>query len=193
MENTNLKTVKTTPFSDQRPGTSGLRKRTRHFMQPNYVENFVQSVFNTVRDDAGGSFEKETLIVGGDGRYYNRETTQVILRMAAANGFGRVMVGRGGLMSTPAVSATIRRRNAMGGLVLSASHNPGGINEDFGIKYNIRNGGPAPEAITERIYKESLKIMEYKTLDAPDMDLEHDGSPRLNNTEAITINPLEDD
>src|SRR5437588_6099849 len=112
--------------------------------------------------------------------------------MAAANGFGRVMVGRGGLMSTPAVSATIRRRNAMGGLVLSASHNPGGINEDFGIKYNIRNGGPAPEAITERIYKESLKIMEYKTLDAPDMDLEHDGSSRLNNTEVIIIDPLED-
>ena len=192
MENTNLKTVATTPFSDQRPGTSGLRKKTRHFMQPHYVENFVQSVFNTIRDDAGGGFEKETLVVGGDGRYYNREATQIILRMAAANGFGRVMVGRGGLMSTPAVSATIRRRNALGGLVLSASHNPGGINEDFGIKYNIRNGGPAPEAITERIYEESRKITEYKTLDAPDIDLEHDGSLRLYNTEIVIIDPLED-
>ena len=192
MEKTDLKTVQTTPFSDQRPGTSGLRKKTRHFMQPGYVENFVQSVFNTILDEAGGLFEKETLIVGGDGRYYNREATQVILRMAAANGFGRVLVGRGGLMSTPAASATIRRRKALGGLVLSASHNPGGIDEDFGIKYNIRNGGPAPEAITERIYKESLKISEYKTLDAPDIDLEHEGSLRLHNTEIVIIDPLED-
>src|SRR5919202_634876 len=176
MGDTNLKTVRTTPFSDQRPGTSGLRKKTRHFMQPHYVENFVQSVFNTIRDDAGGQFEKETLVVGGDGRFYNREATQIILRMAAANGFGRVMVGRGGLMSTPAVSATIRRRKALGGLVLSASHNPGGIDEDFGIKYNIRNGGPAPESVTERIYAETQKITEYRTVAYTDIDLEREGS-----------------
>ncbi|HKC66020.1 MAG TPA: alpha-D-glucose phosphate-specific phosphoglucomutase [Pyrinomonadaceae bacterium] len=192
MENSNLKTVSTTPFTDQRPGTSGLRKKTRHFMQPGYIENFVQSVFNTIRDEASGQFGKETLIVGGDGRYYNRAATQIILRMAAANGFGRVLVGRSGLMSTPAVSATIRRRKALGGLVLSASHNPGGINEDFGIKYNIRNGGPAPESITESIYKESLKITEYKTLNAPDIDLEHDGSSQLYNTEVVIVDPLED-
>src|SRR2546423_12028548 len=182
-----MKTIPTTPFQDQRPGTSGLRKKTRHFTQPNYLENFVQAVFNTVRETTGEGFENETLVVGGDGRYYNRTATQIILRMAAANGFGRMLVGRNGLMSTPAVSATIRRRNALGGLVLSASHNPGGINEDFGIKYNIRNGGPAPEAITERIYEESRKITEYKTLDAPDIDLEHDGSLRLYNTEIVII------
>jgi phosphoglucomutase len=152
-----MKTVKTTPFTDQRPGTSGLRKKTRSFMQPNYVENFVQAVFNTVREDMP-DFGSETLIVGGDGRYYNREATQKILRMAAANGFGRVLVGRGSILSTPAVSAVIRRRAALGGLVLSASHNPGGLNADFGIKYNVRNGGPAPAPITERIYQHTLKL-----------------------------------
>lgn len=189
MQSTEIKTIRTTPFPDQRPGTSGLRKKTRVFMQPNYLENFVQAVFNVVRE---GVPETETLVVGGDGRYYNREATQIILRMAAANRFERVLVGRGGLMSTPAVSATIRRRGAFGGLVLSASHNPGGIDEDFGIKYNIRNGGPAPETITERIYQETLKLTEYLTFDHPDIDLEHEGSTRLGDTEIIIINPLED-
>jgi phosphoglucomutase len=187
-----MKTIQTTPFQDQRPGTSGLRKKTRTFMQPNYLENFVQAVFNTVRESVGTGFENETLVVGGDGRYYNRTATQIILRMAAANGFGRVLAGRGGLMSTPAVSATIRRRNALGGLVLSASHNPGGIDEDFGIKYNIRNGGPAPESITGRIYEETLKIKQYLTLDHPDIDLEREGSIRLGNTEVVIIDFLTD-
>jgi phosphoglucomutase len=187
-----MKTISTTPFQDQRPGTSGLRKKTRVFMQPNYLENFVQAVFNTVRETTGEGFKGETLVVGGDGRYYNRTATQIILRMAAANGFGRVLVGRGGLMSTPAVSATIRRRNALGGLVLSASHNPGGIDEDFGIKYNIRNGGPAPESITERIYEETLKIRQYVTLDHPDIDLEREGSIRLAETEVVIIDFLTD-
>src|SRR5436305_352298 len=187
-----MKTIPTTPFQDQRPGTSGLRKKTRVFMQPNYLENFVQAVFNTVRETANEGFEHETLVVGGDGRYYNRTATQIILRMAAANGFGRVLVGRNGLMSTPAVSATIRRRNALGGLVLSASHNPGGIDEDFGIKYNIRNGGPAPESITEPIYEETLKIRQYVTLDHPDIDLEHEGSLRLAETEVVIIDFLTD-
>jgi len=122
-----MKTVQTTPFPDQRPGTSGLRKKTRVFMQPNYVENFVQAVFNTVREETPEGFERETLVVGGDGRFYNREAAQKILRMTAANGFGRVLVGRDSLLSTPAVSAVIRRRGALGGLVLSASHNPGGM------------------------------------------------------------------
>jgi phosphoglucomutase len=187
-----MKTIPTTPFQDQRPGTSGLRKKTRVFMRPNYLENFVQAVFNTVRENAEDGFENKTLVVGGDGRYYNLTATQIILRMAAANGFGRVLVGRGGLMSTPAVSATIRRRKAMGGLVLSASHNPGGIDADFGIKYNIRNGGPAPESITGRIYEETLKIDQYFTLDHPDIDLGKEGSVRLGNTEVVVIDYLTD-
>src|SRR5215213_8884652 len=162
-----MRTVETTPFTDQRPGTSGLRKKTRVFMQPNYLENFVQSVFDTVREDTPGGFAGETLVVGGDGRYHNREAIQTILRMAAANGFGRVLVGRGGILSTPAVSAIIRRQQALGGLVLSASHNPGGKDADFGIKYNVRNGGPAPEAVTERIYRRTLEIDEYWTLGHP--------------------------
>src|SRR5437016_5490964 len=188
--NAHIKIVQTTPFADQKPGTSGLRKRTRLFMQPHYVENFVQAVFNTVREDLKSGFENETLVVGGDGRYYNRATAQIILRMAAANGFDRVLVGRDGLLSTPAVSAVIRRRSALGGLVLSASHNPGGIDEDFGIKYNVRNGGPAPEKITQRIYEHTLNITQYFTLDHPDVDLEHEGGLRLENTEIVVINSL---
>jgi phosphoglucomutase len=186
-----MKTVQTTPFNDQRPGTSGLRKKTRVFMQPNYVENFVQAVFNTVREDMP-DFGAETLVVGGDGRYYNREATQKILRLAAANGFGRVLVGRGSVLSTPAVSAVIRRRSALGGLVLSASHNPGGVNADFGIKYNIRNGGPAPASITERIYQHTLKLSEYLTIDHADIDIDHEGSTRLLNTEMVVIDSLAD-
>jgi phosphoglucomutase len=188
----NMKTVNTTPFKDQRPGTSGLRKKTRVFMQPNYVENVVQSVFNTIREDTPEGFGPETLVVGGDGRYYNREATQKILRMAAANGFGRVLVGRDSLLSTPAVSAVIRTRAALGGLVLSASHNPGGIENDFGIKYNVRNGGPAPEAITERIYQHTLAINEYLTIDHPDLDLDHEGTTQLGDTEIVIIDPLLD-
>jgi phosphoglucomutase len=193
MQNTAIKTIRTTAFPDQRPGTSGLRKKTRVFMQPNYLENFVQAVFNTVREDAGSAgFNEETLVVGGDGRYYNREAIQKILRMAAANGVGRVLVGRSGLLSTPAVSAVIRRRKALGGLVLSASHNPGGLDADFGIKYNIRNGGPAPENITARIYEETTRLTEYLTLDTPDIDLEHEGNVQLGATEITVIDPLTD-
>jgi phosphoglucomutase len=187
-----MKTIPTTPFNDQKPGTSGLRKKTRDFMRPNYVENFVQAVFNTVREDLAEGFGGETLVVGGDGRYYNRVATQIILRMAAANGFGRVLVGRDCLLSTPAASAVIRRRNAFGGLVLSASHNPGGIDADFGIKYNVRNGGPAPERITQRIYEHTLKITEYLTVDHADLDLQREGSVRLGNTEIVVIDPLAD-
>lgn len=185
-------TVQTTPFNDQKPGTSGLRKKTRVFMQPHYLENFIQSVFDSVREDSKAGFENETLVVGGDGRYYNRAATQTILRMAAANGIGRVLVGRDCLLSTPAVSAVIRRRAAMGGLVLSASHNPGGIDADFGVKYNVRNGGPAPEGITQRIYETSLKITRYFTLDHANLDLNHLGSQRLDDTEVVVIDSLED-
>jgi phosphoglucomutase len=161
-------------------------------MQPRYLENFVQSVFDAVRGDAQGGFEGETLIVGGDGRFYNREATQTIIRMAAANGFRRLLVGRGGILSTPAVSAVIRRREAFGGLVLSASHNPGGIDEDFGIKYNTRNGGPAPESVTERIYACTQTINRYLTLEHADVDLEREGALHVANTEVVIINPLED-
>ena len=184
--------VETTPFNDQRPGTSGLRKKTRVFMQPNYLENFVQAVFDTVREDTTGGFGRETLVVGGDGRYYNRTAIQTILRMAAANGFGRVLVGRDGILSTPAVSAVVRRRGALGALVLSASHNPGGVDADFGIKYNIRNGGPAPEGITGRIYDHTRHITHYLTLEHADLDLEHEGTVRIGETAVTVIDPLAD-
>jgi len=142
-----VRTIPTLPFEGQRPGTSGLRKRVTVFQQPGYLENFVQAVFDCVPELVGG-----TLVLGGDGRYYNKEAIKVILRMAAANGVQRCLVGRGGLLSTPAASAVIRKHRASGGLVLSASHNPGGPEGDFGIKYNIGNGGPAPENLTEAIY-----------------------------------------
>ncbi|HEY0405808.1 MAG TPA: alpha-D-glucose phosphate-specific phosphoglucomutase [Pyrinomonadaceae bacterium] len=187
-----MKTIQTTPFADQRPGTSGLRKKTRVFMQPNYLENFVQSVFNAVRAETGADLRGETLIVGGDGRYFNREAIQTILRMAAANGFGSVLVGRGGILSTPAVSAVIRQRGALGGLVLSASHNPGGIDEDFGIKYNVRNGGPAPESVTERVYQDTLAITEYLTIEQADIDLDSEGSWKIGDTNVFIIDSLED-
>ena len=146
-------TVRTTPFEDQRPGTSGLRKKVGVFQEPHYLENFVQSVFDALEGFAG-----QTLVVGGDGRYYNRTAIQTILRMAAANGFGRLLVGRGGLLSTPAASAVIRRHGAFGGIILSASHNPGGPDGDFGIKYNATNGGPAPEKLTEAIYERTRRF-----------------------------------
>jgi phosphoglucomutase len=187
-----VRTVQTSPFEGQRPGTSGLRKKTRVFMQPGYLENFVQSVFDAVRAEAGGDFGGETLVVGGDGRFYNREAIQIIIRMAAANGFGRLLVGRAGILSTPAVSAVIRRRGAFGGLVLSASHNPGGVEEDFGIKYNTRNGGPAPESVTERVYAETQRLTRYLTLDHPDVDLETVGGARVGGTEVVVVDPLED-
>jgi phosphoglucomutase len=192
MNDLSAQAVPTRPFADQRPGTSGLRKKTRVFMQPGYLENFVQSVFDAVREITDTDFRQETLVVGGDGRYFNREAIQTIIRMAAANEFGRVLVGRGGILSTPAVSATIRRRGALGGLVLSASHNPGGIEEDFGIKYNVRNGGPAPEAVTERVYQQTLKIERYLTLEHADLDLDALGEVRVGQTTVAIIDPLED-
>jgi phosphoglucomutase len=141
-----IRTVPTTPFDGQKPGTSGLRKKVRVFQQPNYAENFIQSVFDSVERPQGA-----TLVIGGDGRYHNRAVIQQAIRMAAANGYARVLVGRGGILSTPAASCVIRKHQASGGLILSASHNPGGPDEDFGIKYNVANGGPAPEAVTEAI------------------------------------------
>ncbi len=163
-----IKTVSTEPYLDQKPGTSGLRKKVRVFQQPNYAENFIQSVFDALGDEKTG----QTLVIGGDGRFLNREVIQVAIRMAAANGFARVVVGQGGILSTPAASNVIRQRGALGGLVLSASHNPGGPDEDFGIKYNIANGGPAPEKVTDAIHANTKSISRWLTVEADDIDLD---------------------
>lgn len=186
-----IQTIATQPFKDQRPGTSGLRKKTRAFMQPHYVENFVQAIFDSIREDSGG-FDSKTLVIGGDGRFHNRTAIQIIVRIAAANGFERVLVGRGGLLSTPAMSAVIRRRKALGGILLTASHNPGGADADFGIKYNVSNGGPAPETVTERIYAETLEISRFLTLDSSDIDLDNPGESMLGTTRVAIIDPLSD-
>lgn len=183
-----IKTVPTTPYDDQRPGTSGLRKKTRVFLEKtNYLENFIQSTFDCLE-----GFKDQTLVVGGDGRYGNKEAIQTIARMAAANGFGRVLIGKYGLLSTPAASCVIRKYKAFGGFILSASHNPAGIDEDFGIKYNAGNGGPAAEKITEAIYNNTLEIERYFTCDAPDIHLEKVGKTQIGDTEVIVINPISD-
>ena len=166
--------VETRPYTDQKPGTSGLRKKVTVFQQPNYAANFIQSVFDVAPELKGA-----TLVVGGDGRFFNREVIDLILRMAAANGVAHAIVGRGGLLSTPAVSHLIRSRGAAGGLLLTASHNPGGPTEDFGLKYNIGNGGPAPESVTDAIYARSLQIDRYRLLDAPAVDIDREGSSAL--------------
>ncbi len=181
------RTISTRPFTDQRPGTSGLRKKVTRFQEPHYLENFVQSIFDSV-----GKLQGETLVVGGDGRYFNREAIQTIIRMAAANGIGRLLVGRAGLLSTPAASAVIRKHGAAGGIILSASHNAGGPDGDFGIKFNTTNGGPAPEKITEAIYRRTLEIDRYFTLDCPDLPLDHLGSHRLGETTVEIIDPVAD-
>jgi phosphoglucomutase len=192
MINAAARKIDTQPYSDQRPGTSGLRKKTRLFLQPNYIENFAQSVFDALSETGIHDFSKETLVLGGDGRFHNRAAIQIILKIAAGNGFGRILVGRGGLVSTPAMSAIIRRRSALGGLLLTASHNPGGIEADFGIKYNIQNGGPAPEAFTEKIYAKSRAINRFYSLDSSDIDIDRAGSVSLGGSQISVIDPLED-
>ncbi len=182
-----VKTIATTPFSDQRPGTSGLRKKVQVFQKPHYLENFVQSVFDSLEGFAG-----QTLVVGGDGRYHNRTAVQTILKMAAANGFGRILIGRGGLLSTPAASCVIRKQRAYGGIILSASHNPGGPDGDFGIKYNVTNGGPAPEKITEAIYRQTQRISAYRILEAADVALDRLGQTRLGDAVIEVIDPVAD-
>jgi len=182
----NIRTVSTTPFSDQKPGTSGLRKSVTVFQQPHYLENFVQSIFDSLKGCEG-----QTIVLGGDGRYYNREAIQIILKIAAANGIGRILVGRGGIMSTPAASAIIRQYKAFGGIILSASHNPGGPNGDFGIKYNITSGGPAPEKVTEAIFARSKVIDSYKILDADDVNLDKLSVTRLGDMGVEVIDPVE--
>lgn len=181
------KMVSTIPFADQRPGTSGLRKKVAIFQQPHYLENFVQSIFDCLE-----GFQGQPLVVGGDGRYYNRQAIQTILKLAAANGFGRAIVGQGGILSTPAASCLIRKYRAFGGLILSASHNPGGIHHDFGIKYNISNGSPAPEGLTEAIYARSQQIRTYKILDVPDVDLDRLGFEQWAGMTIEVIDPVND-
>ncbi len=176
-----------TPFDGQKPGTSGLRKKTRVFMQPDYVETFVQSIFNALGDVDG-----KTLVVGGDGRFFNAETVQTILRMAAANGATRAIVGQGGLLSTPAVSHLIRKREADFGLVLSASHNPGGIDADFGLKLNVANGGPAPEGMTGAIFEETKRISQYQILENGAFDLGQIGESPLGEMQVEIVDPVDD-
>ena len=182
-----IQTINTTPFTDQKPGTSGLRKRVNVFQQPNYLENFVQSIFDTINAPAGAS-----LTLGGDGRYYNREAIQIILKMAAANGFGQVIVGQGGILSTPAASCIIRKFNTFGGIILSASHNPGGVDGDFGIKYNTENGGPAPEKITDAVFEKSKTIQSYKILEVPDIALDVIGETNLDGMTVKVIDAVTD-
>ncbi|QEE36055.1 alpha-D-glucose phosphate-specific phosphoglucomutase [Octadecabacter sp. SW4] len=179
--------VTTTPFEGQRPGTSGLRKKTRVFMQPHYLANFVQAIFNGIGGVAG-----KTLVVGGDGRFYNVPAIQIILKMAAANGVARVIVGQNGLLSTPAASHLIRHNQTDGGLILSASHNPGGESEDFGIKYNGANGGPAPENVTDAIFAQTKILRQYQTLDAGDVDLGALGDTALGEMTVSVVDPVSD-
>ncbi len=179
--------ISTTAFEDQRPGTSGLRKKVSVFQQNNYLENFVQSIFDSVEN-----YQGSTLVLGGDGRYYNDTAIQTIIRMAAANGFGKIIIGQNGILSTPAVSHLIRKQGAFGGIVLSASHNPAGPDGDFGIKYNIGNGGPAPENITEKIFRNTQLIKRYYSLDSQDIDLEALGSRKLGDTQIEIISPVDD-
>jgi phosphoglucomutase len=179
--------IHTTPFNDQKPGTSGLRKRVPVFQQKHYLENFVQSIFDSITAPAGA-----TLVLGGDGRYFNREAIQIILKMAAAHGFAQVLVGQNGILSTPAASCLIRKYATFGGIILSASHNPGGVDGDFGIKYNIANGGPAPEKITEAIFEHSRKISQYRIIEAPDVALDVLGDYTIAQMKVSVIDPVAD-
>jgi phosphoglucomutase len=182
-----VKIISTQPYNDQNPGTSGLRKKVKTFQKTGYLENFVQSIFDSLEDING-----KTLVLGGDGRYFNRQAIQIIIKMAIANGFGELIIGQGGLLSTPAASHIIRKYEAFGGLILSASHNPGGPDEDFGIKYNAGNGGPASEKYTAEFFRRSQVIDCYKTIDMDDVDLDHIGNQTINDININIIDPVSD-
>ncbi len=184
---TDIRTVDTTPFPDQKPGTSGLRKKVSVFKGEHYLENFVQSVVDVLPQD-----QRDCLVVGGDGRYHNIEASQAIIRIAAANGIKRVIVGQQALLSTPAASCVIRKHKANGGIVLSASHNPGGPDADFGIKFNNASGAPAPENLTEAIFDATKTISKYHLYDSPDIDLSKPGQVRLGDTQVDVIDPVDD-
>ncbi len=182
-----IRTVSTTPFEGQKPGTSGLRKKVPVFQQAHYAENFIQSIFDGLE-----GFRGKTLVIGGDGRYFNREVIQTTIRMAAANGFGRVLTARGGLLSTPAASHLIRKSKAFGGIILSASHNPGGPDGDFGIKYNAGNGGPAPEKMTDQFFANTKKISSYKISDGGDCNLDKLGTSKIEGMTVEVVDPVSD-
>ncbi|MER8686691.1 alpha-D-glucose phosphate-specific phosphoglucomutase [Mesorhizobium sp. M1136] len=182
-----IRTVATKPYPDQKPGTSGLRKKVPVFQQEHYAENFIQSIF-----DALDGFEGKTLVIGGDGRFYNREVIQKAIAMAAANGFGKVMVGQGGILSTPAASHVIRKYKTFGGIILSASHNPGGPHEDFGIKYNAGNGGPAPEKLTDAIFEKTKVISSFKIADIRPVDIDTIGTVEAGDMTVEIIDPVAD-
>ncbi|MER9679203.1 alpha-D-glucose phosphate-specific phosphoglucomutase [Mesorhizobium sp. M0184] len=182
-----IRTVATKPYTDQKPGTSGLRKKVPVFQQEHYAENFIQSIF-----DALEGFEGKTLVIGGDGRFYNREVIQKAIAMAAANGFGKVMVGQGGILSTPAASHVIRKYKTFGGIILSASHNPGGPHEDFGIKYNAGNGGPAPEKLTDAIFARTKAISSFKIADIGPVDIDTIGTVKTGDMTVEIIDPVAD-
>ncbi|RWF44094.1 MAG: alpha-D-glucose phosphate-specific phosphoglucomutase [Mesorhizobium sp.] len=182
-----IRTVPTKPYSDQKPGTSGLRKKVPVFQQEHYAENFIQSIF-----DALDGFAGKTLVIGGDGRFYNREVIQKAIAMAAANGFGKVMVGQGGILSTPAASHVIRKYKTFGGIILSASHNPGGPHEDFGIKYNAGNGGPAPEKLTDAIFAKTKAISSFKIADIDPIDIDTVGTVKAGGMTVEIIDPVTD-
>jgi phosphoglucomutase len=183
-----IQSFPTTPFEGQKPGTSGLRKKVRVFQQPNYAENFIQSVFDVAERPPAS-----TLVIGGDGRFHNRTVIAKAIRMAAANGYARVLVGQGGILSTPAASHVIRKYGASGGLILSASHNPGGPDEDFGIKYNIANGGPAPEAVTEAIYARTQTIDRWLMVDgSAEVDLDRIGTAQVGEMVVEVIDSVTD-
>ncbi len=182
-----IKTITTKPFADQRPGTSGLRKKVTVFQEPHYLENFVQATFNAL-----GGVEGQQIAVGGDGRFHNLEALQIIIRLAAANGIKKIMVGLSGILSTPAASCIIRKYRLDGAFILSASHNPGGPEGDFGIKFNTANGGPAPEKITEKIYQESLGLTSYRTIDHPDIELDQIAVFTLGDLQVEVFDPVSD-
>lgn len=183
----NVIRIDTKPIKGQKPGTSGLRKKVSEFRQPHYLENFVQAIFGSL-----GDCEGKRLVLGGDGRFWNREAVQRILRMACANGFAEVILGRGGLLSTPAASCLIRKYGTDGGIILSASHNPGGPEGDFGIKFNSANGGPAPESVTADIHARSEVLDHYLTLETPDVELDRDGSLMLEGMQVKIVDPVVD-
>lgn len=182
-----IKTVPTKPFEGQKPGTSGLRKKVTVFQRTHYAENFIQSIF-----DGLDGFTGKTLVIGGDGRFLNREVIQTTIRMAAANGFGRVLTAKGGLLSTPAASHLIRKSKAFGGIILSASHNPGGPDGDFGIKYNAGNGGPAPEKVTDQFFANTKKISSYRISDGVDCDLDKLGVTKIEGMTVEVVDPVSD-
>ena len=179
--------IATSPIAGQEPGTSGLRKKTRVFMESPFLQNYVQAIFNGI-----GGIEEKTLVLGGDGRYFNSEAIQIIIKMASANGAARIIVGQNGLLSTPAASHLIRLYETDGGLILSASHNPGGIDADFGLKYNMPNGGPAVEAVTQKIVEATKKIAHYRITDAADLDLSQIGKFALDSMIVEVVSPTAD-